>query len=69
MQQSLMAHEYSFRFVDTTVPSTITWDYLALWYRNLVTRRALSRLTADGLRDVGIGEPDRTVEIAKPFWR
>ncbi len=49
-----MAHEYSFRCVDTTVPDKFTWDHLALWYRNLVTRRALSRLTADGLRDVGI---------------
>ncbi|MDA7966261.1 DUF1127 domain-containing protein [Ruegeria sp.] len=64
-----MAHEYSFRFVDTTVPSTITWDHLALWYRNLVTRRALSRLTSDGLRDVGISEAESAVETAKPFWR
>ena len=64
-----MAHEYSFHPVDTTIPNKITWDHLALWYRNLVTRRALSRLTADGLRDVGISEADRVIEIAKPFWR
>lgn len=64
-----MAHEYSFRFVDTTVPDKITWDHLALWYRNLVTRRALSCLTVEGLRDVGISEADCVIEIAKPFWR
>ncbi|WP_114391422.1 DUF1127 domain-containing protein [Notoacmeibacter marinus] len=64
-----MAHEYSVRFVDTTIPNTIIWDHLTLWYRNLATRRALSRLTADGLRDVGISEAERVIETAKPFWR
>ena len=69
MQQTLMSHEYSFRLVNTTVRNTITRANLALWYRNHVTRRALSRVTGDSLRDAGISEADRAIEIAKPFWR
>lgn len=69
MRETLMAHEYSVCLVNTTVRNTITRSNLELWYRNHVTRRALSRVTADSLRDAGISEADRAIEIAKPFWR
>lgn len=64
-----MAHDCSFRFVGTTIPDTIPWEPLAVWYRNLVTRRAFSRLNDACLRDLGIGETVRGLENATSFRR
>lgn len=41
---------------------------LALWIRRRRTRRALARLTADELRDVGLTPEQAARETAKPFW-
>ncbi|MGH7004413.1 MAG: DUF1127 domain-containing protein [Alphaproteobacteria bacterium] len=40
-----------------------------LWIRRAETRRALARLDAERLADVGIGEAEARRECRKPFWR
>ena len=42
---------------------------MLLWIRRAETRRALARLDAERLRDIGIGEEAARRECAKPFWR
>ena len=42
---------------------------LDLWYSRHEERRALASLTADQLRDIGVGEAEARLEAAKPFWR
>lgn len=64
-----MTHEITSRFVDTTVPKTITLSALSIWYRNLTTRRVLARMDTERLLDIGLTEAQRASEFAKPFWR
>ncbi|QFT61767.1 DUF1127 domain-containing protein [Roseivivax sp. THAF30] len=42
---------------------------LALWHHRTRTRAQLSRLDAEALRDVGIGEAERSAECALWFWQ
>jgi uncharacterized protein YjiS (DUF1127 family) len=42
---------------------------LAAWRRRARSRRALARLGAHELRDIGISEAERWHECAKAFWR
>ncbi|MBD8089056.1 DUF1127 domain-containing protein [Pseudomonas fluorescens] len=42
---------------------------LKRWYTNIHNRHALARLDERLLRDCGITESDRQLEISKPFWR
>ena len=39
------------------------------WKTNIQNRHALARLDERLLRDCGITEADRQLEISKPFWR
>ncbi|MEM1130169.1 MAG: DUF1127 domain-containing protein [Pseudomonadota bacterium] len=41
---------------------------LAIWRRNWRTRRALSRLGPDLLRDIGVSTSAAQQEAARPFW-
>jgi uncharacterized protein YjiS (DUF1127 family) len=40
-----------------------------LWWKRAATRRALHRLQARDLEDVGLTERDRRHECAKWFWQ
>ena len=42
---------------------------LQRWYAIANQRRALSRLTDDQLKDIGISRVDAMQEARKPFWR
>jgi uncharacterized protein YjiS (DUF1127 family) len=42
---------------------------LAAWRRRARSRRALARLGAHELRDIGISEAERRHECAKAFWQ
>lgn len=44
-------------------------DTLKAWHIRARTRRELSWLSAEQLRDIGIDPFDANTEIAKPFWR
>lgn len=39
------------------------------WHTNVQSRNALARLDERLLRDAGISEAQRQVELSKPFWR
>ena len=41
---------------------------LLSWQSRARSRRALARLDADRLRDMGLGVEDAAREAAKPFW-
>lgn len=42
---------------------------LTKWSRRARTRRALERLNADQLRDIGLSAEEAWREAALPFWR
>ena len=42
---------------------------LALWLHRRNSRRALARLPAAALRDIGLTRREALAEAAKPFWR
>ncbi|NIY80106.1 MAG: DUF1127 domain-containing protein [Rhodobacteraceae bacterium] len=42
---------------------------LALWHRRAHTRAQLSRIDAEALRDIGIGEAERRAECVLWFWQ
>lgn len=42
---------------------------LRAWRHRRATRRALARLDAHMLRDIGLSSHSAADEIAKPFWR
>ena len=43
-------------------------DTINTWNRRHKTRRQFARVERRILRDVGISEADRFIEINKPFW-
>jgi len=50
----------------------IAWRILRILYRALEhsrQRRALTLLSDEGLRDIGLTRFDVAREVAKPFWR
>ncbi|HLI12226.1 MAG TPA: DUF1127 domain-containing protein [Alphaproteobacteria bacterium] len=44
-------------------------DTLATWRAQARTRRELMSLSADALKDIGIGRSEAYSEYSKPFWR
>jgi len=42
---------------------------VARWHDLRATRRALARLDAHALRDIGLSAEARDAECARPFWR
>jgi len=42
---------------------------ILLWVRRHETRRALAKLDAERLADIGVGEAAARRECRKPFWR
>ncbi len=49
---------------------SITWfDQVSRWHRNHRTRLQLGNLSCDVLRDVGLTEADRDLEMKKWFWQ
>jgi uncharacterized protein YjiS (DUF1127 family) len=42
---------------------------LRVWGRRVRERRALARLSAYDLHDIGLSQSDVYSELAKPFWR
>jgi len=45
------------------------WRMLHTWRQRSASRHALARLSPCLMRDVGISEAERFVELNKPFWR
>ncbi|WP_424136264.1 DUF1127 domain-containing protein [Roseomonas chloroacetimidivorans] len=42
---------------------------LLLWHRRAATRRTLSELPPERLRDIGLTKMDAALEASRPFWR
>lgn len=45
-----------------------SWRTIAVWHDRARQRRALARLDADRLRDIGITHTQARREADKPFW-
>jgi uncharacterized protein YjiS (DUF1127 family) len=45
------------------------WSLLVLWHERAHQRRALGRLDADRLHDIGRSRDEALQEAEKPFWR
>ena len=75
MKQALYGYDNAFDVTRATTRShtegrliTALPTLMGTWFRRATTRRHLSTLTSEQLRDVGISKEQMYVEVNKPFW-
>lgn len=61
-------HRFGPRIGFAPVPLADVWATLLIWRRVARERRALAKLDARLLRDIGLDQGSAEVESARPFW-
>ncbi|MDO3433747.1 DUF1127 domain-containing protein [Rhizobium sp. CBN3] len=54
--------------IEATTPLGRIWAAIRLWHQKREGRRALSELTAAGLKDIGVSQSEAAREISKSFF-